>query len=118
MLYEYKILFQYERKDIIFLEKFLLPVNLNKNVCDDLLQFYINIAVLKDSINWAKKYFSNYFLNLHILINIITLICWIYILIVSLHTFHFTEFDVRYLKNFQDIYEPFSNLILNISDET
>ena len=59
--YEYKILFQEERKE----------------KCNDLLQFHINISLLKDEIDSFKNnsYVTNYYFKLHLLINIIALIC-------------------------------------------
>jgi hypothetical protein len=65
LLYEYKILFQNERKDVFFLEEVKMPTNINKNTCDDLLQFHINISFLSFKIKHANEYFRNYYINLH-----------------------------------------------------
>jgi hypothetical protein len=37
------------------------------------------------------------------------LICWGYILLVSLSTFHLLNFETVFLENFQDVIDPFSN---------
>jgi len=114
LLYEYKILFQEERKDVIFLEKISLPVHLTKEKCNELLQFHINISLLKDEIESSKNnsYVTNYFFKLHLLINIIALICWGYILVISLHTLHFSSMELFFIQNFFDTIEPFSNTSL------
>jgi len=109
LLYEYNILFQEERKDVIFLEKFLQPADLNKDFCNKLLQIYINISLLKDNIVSARTFFATYYLKLHIVIAIITLICWLYILIISLHTYHFSDMELIFMQKFKNYIEPFSD---------
>jgi hypothetical protein len=44
------------------------------------------------------------------------LICWAYILIVSLSTFHLLNFEMVLLENFQDVMDPFTNEKVPIFD--
>ena len=40
------------------------------------------------------------------------LICWVYVLLVSLPTFHLLNFEMVFLESFQDIMSPFTNDVL------
>src|SRR5580698_705632 len=44
------------------------------------------------------------------------LICWAYILVVSLSTFHLLNFEMVLLENFQDVMDPFTNEKVPIFD--
>lgn len=82
--------------------------------------FYELIPPTRDMYNFCTNY-NSFLKRLQIIkivkiLNIILytgyLICWLYILVVSLHTFHLTSIEINLLKNWQDIYEPFSNFRL------
>ena len=113
VLYEYNILYQDERKDVILLGKIPRLQQFSKNTCKDLLEFYINISFLKDNLTWGQTSYLKYYLNLDLIITFITLFCWLYILVVSIYTLHFTDLELTILKNFQDNMEPFSGLLMD-----
>ena len=112
-MYEYKILSHNERKYIFILEEIKIPKHITKDLCKELLQFHINIYLLKENIINAKDYYKNYFVKIEILIKILILICWLYILIVSLHTLHFTDLELAILEKFKENWEPFSGLLMD-----
>ena len=64
LLYEYKILSHNERKDIFILEEIKIPKPITKDLCKELLQFHINIYLLKENIINAKDYYKNYFVKI------------------------------------------------------
>ena len=113
LLYEYKILSQDERKDVILLKKQKVPTFLNKKTCNELLQFHINIHLLKKNFIFDKIHSKKSYVKIEILIKIIGLICWSYILVVSIHTLHFTDLELTILKNLQENMEPFSGLLMD-----
>ena len=42
------------------------------------------------------------------------LLCWVYILVISIPTFTMSNIDVIYLQSFQDNLNPFANVIINL----
>lgn len=98
--HEYKILFQDEREDILFLsDKPSRHPSLSKKACEDIVSFCINFTVLKEEFETVRRYYfqEKYNFNLLTIItnscNIILLFCWIYILMKSFHTLPKNAFD-------------------------
>ena len=92
------------QQQINFLEKDfhdLIPLIIKMNYF-----FFAYTIDIKDIIQDTKK--------LNILLYSLYLIGWLYILIISLPTFHLLPFEEILLKSFQDNFEPFSNLLLKI----
>jgi len=105
LLYEYKILFQNERKDVIYFKTIAIPNNLTKSKCNKLLQTHINISFTKDKIISSTERFATSFLNVSLGINIFALICWSYILFVSYPHISMEEWNklIMFLENYKDI---------------
>lgn len=91
--HEYKVLHIDERKDVIFLsDKPSKHTSLSTKDCENILNFYININILKQSFDFIREYYlknKTNFNRLNFFINIwngLILFCWVYILTKSLHT--------------------------------
>jgi hypothetical protein len=72
-------------------------------------QKILNWVFLLTEILYRDKRFQAKFKIANILIYTIYLISWSYILFISRHTFHFTNIEIQFLQNFQEICEPFSD---------
>ena len=87
---------------ILLLDLFLSPYNLAIKIGNGPTEYDITFNIkrryhLKD---WNITIYSIY------------LICWVYILVISIPTFTISNMDVIYLESFQDNLEPFTNVII------
>lgn len=107
--YHYKCFHKSQRQDLINLcpQKFEIFL---ENYIESLLQSLLDIKIIFETINFLEK--RKTIQNLRIIIYSLYLISWLYILFVSLHTFHFTALERIFLQCFQDYIEPFSGFIL------
>ena len=106
--YRYKCLHINKRKDII-------NVYSTENVIDENVEYYLlvilDIQIILDSYKDVQQTSFIYKLNIGFLS--LHLICWSYILFISLTYFHLTLLDIIFLQNFQENFEPFSETILS-----
>ena len=85
ILYEYKILFKEERKDMLYLgEPIKHPIT--KEECEALLQFMMKSTIIPDEIPAIHEYNPKMIRNIVIITSTISVICWSYILYKSFHT--------------------------------
>ena len=82
---------------------------INIKLLKDSTQKILNWVVLLTEILYRDKRFQTKLKITNILIYTIYLSGWVYILFVSIHTFHFTNLELYFLERFQEIYEPFSD---------
>jgi len=76
--------------------------------------FWIPILVYNNI--WIDIYNSPLFnepkQRLNLKVYVIYFIIWLYILLISLHTFHFSNMETIILQNWQEAYDPFSDTFL------
>lgn len=105
--YHYHCLHKSERKDLRSLSK---KHNIIKINTTHYLNILIYVSIILESFEDVQK--KPIIIKINIIILTLYLICWLYILICSLHTFHITDLEILFFQCFQDNIEPFSHTTL------
>ena len=107
---------EYSNLSIYELEKFytFMPILLNLNSFihkyDSMLEYH-SIDTAYDHLLKRQRYHT--FKILNILIYSSYFVLWLYILILRLPSFHITHMEWMFIENFQDINNPFTDMIEN-----
>jgi hypothetical protein len=78
----------------------------------DIMPGVINMSCLSNHYEYVLKHYSWELKWIHIILYLLYLFGWLYIIFISIETFHFTSLDIRFLINFCETRDPFSEIPL------